>query len=531
MKYLEYLLLLLNAYIVYAADPHCSNGIKNWDGSQCCPKDCGTCGGPDCDKRKLGYVNCCSSGVASQKKTCDKNDAPCSILGDPYCSKGFKNSDNTQCCPIKCGQCGGDGCEKRLGGASNCCSSNIKKQGKWCNNNLAPCSISSTDPSPQIDIGKIVPNTKDPMCVTGILTADGKSCCNKACKYCGTSNCAHDVLGAANCCGGDILSSGKKCIDNKPPCIFDLSSSNSLPIDWSKIRRPAIVGMHPGPRMDIFSRESAYGVKLDSIVYYSPVYNLNWSWFEKYINAGLKVQLVIEFTDSADNANLSAIGDGKYDHYLNSFADTAKKDGREIYVRPIHEFNGDWYSWGIFRDGNSIDEFKRAYIHVVKLFKAKGCNFKYQLAYNVKSARNDATPFKDFYPGDDVVDFVCTSIYNFDSSQGEGLYTFKNLFGNWYGQITSFTNKPLCISEMSSNENSDKVKWIKETWDALEKVFTKVLIVNWFFQNKENMWDLNTHDEQLAWIEGFKTFKEDTKTSRRLDDDHGPHINIHSTEL
>jgi beta-mannanase len=63
---------------------------------------------------------------------------------------------------------------------------------------------------------------------------------------------------------------------------------------------------------------------------------------------------------------------------------------------------------GTYRPGNSVDDFKAAFRHVVYLFKGMNAPFVYQLAYNSGNPRDDKTPFINMYPGDDVVDMVST---------------------------------------------------------------------------------------------------------------------------
>jgi hypothetical protein len=36
----------------------------------------------------------------------------------------------------------------------------------------------------------------------------------------------------------------------------------------------------------------------------------------------------------------------------------------------------DWYPWGVFREGNTLDDFRRAYKHVVDLLRGTGAPFK-----------------------------------------------------------------------------------------------------------------------------------------------------------
>jgi hypothetical protein len=54
--------------------------------------------------------------------------------------------------------------------------------------------------------------------------------------------------------------------------------------------------------------------------------------------------MVLEFKDDA-NANLAAIAGGAYDSAVHAFVDDIKNDGnRGLWVRLLHEMNGDWVS-------------------------------------------------------------------------------------------------------------------------------------------------------------------------------------------
>jgi hypothetical protein len=65
--------------------------------------------------------------------------------------------------------------------------------------------------------------------------------------------------------------------------------------------------------------------------------DLEWSRVDSYLDAGKKVDLVIEFTENYPC--LKDVANGKYDGYLWDFGKAAAKDGRQIYVRPLHEMN------------------------------------------------------------------------------------------------------------------------------------------------------------------------------------------------
>eukprot|EP00611_Tribonema_gayanum_P003112 TRINITY_DN12430_c0_g2_i5.p2 TRINITY_DN12430_c0_g2~~TRINITY_DN12430_c0_g2_i5.p2 ORF type:complete len:222 (+),score=39.46 TRINITY_DN12430_c0_g2_i5:117-782(+) len=173
---------------------------------------------------------------------------------------------------------------------------------------------------------------------------------------------------------------------------------------------------------------------------------------------------------------------------------------------------GDWYPWGIYRAGNGdIGVFIAAFRHVVTLFRSVGTPAYYQLSYNNKNANGITTPLAIFYPGDEYVDQVCVSVYNFATTTSSK--SFGSLFADTYYQLTSITRKPLCIAEMgSTGYYGDKTDWITAAWDALAIGFVNVTTVNWFPENQyyttpEQDLDFNTPDEVNAWVNGYRYFQ------------------------
>ncbi|CAM9121118.1 unnamed protein product [Chrysoparadoxa australica] len=182
----------------------------------------------------------------------------------------------------------------------------------------------------------------------------------------------------------------------------------------------------------------------------------------------------IEFFD--DHDNLKGIVAGDYDVELDQFIEDAKRDGRSFTVRTIHEFNGNWYPWGVFfpptppkpeeksndepeeepkeepkkepedtpepgpaskeyclKQRNAqqpealaamgdygskylmahrVEDFKTAWRYVVSKFRVAGVNVRFQLDFNVSNGFNDPTPLRVFYPGDFWVDQVVVTSYN-----------------------------------------------------------------------------------------------------------------------
>lgn len=63
-------------------------------------------------------------------------------------------------------------------------------------------------------------------CANGLMKVNNETppkafCCHKDCVVCGGPSCGTDVLGAANCCGGQIEKNGRKCgVVDGPPCMY-----------------------------------------------------------------------------------------------------------------------------------------------------------------------------------------------------------------------------------------------------------------------------------------------------------------------
>lgn len=120
---------------------------------------------------------------------------------DPSCAKGIL-SDGI-CCAASCGKCGGNDCGSRPGGPDACCRSTIAQAAVSCSGSKAPCVI-----------------TGDPTCSTGVMSADGKTCCKESCGTCGGIDCSSRPGGASGCCVGKIAASGILCSGNVAPCVL-----------------------------------------------------------------------------------------------------------------------------------------------------------------------------------------------------------------------------------------------------------------------------------------------------------------------
>ena len=111
--------------------------------------------------------------------------------------------------------------------------------------------------------------------------------------------------------------------------------------------------------------------------------------------------------------HLQRIIDGEFDTYIRAWAQAAAAYGDPILIRFMHEFNGDWYPWSIGLNGQTPEMYVEAWRHVHAIFTAAG-------AANVSWVWSPIWGEQEHgpaYPGDDVVDWVSTTVLNYGTAR------------------------------------------------------------------------------------------------------------------
>jgi len=196
--------------------------------------------------------------------------------------------------------------------------------------------------------------------------------------------------------------------------------------------------------------------------------------------------------------HLQDIIDGKWDSYIKARGAEFASVGAPIMVRWGHEFNGNWYPWGIANNNGNPSLYISAYRHVHDLVVAAGAtNVQWVWCFN-----NGPSPDVSYnapalsYPGDAYVDWVAIDGYNWGLSPswdpGVNHWTsFDSMFTSAYATARAIApNRPVMIGEIGSSEDGgSKAQWINDMSTSLQSGrYPDLKLIVYFDQDKEELW-------------------------------------------
>jgi beta-mannanase len=221
--------------------------------------------------------------------------------------------------------------------------------------------------------------------------------------------------------------------------------------------------------------------KVNLVRAYGAVPLLYWSPWEAPFDQNL----------GPDKFSLDAILQGKWDHYIDTWADGAKAVPEQFFVSFACEMNGTWFPWsgwfygcgkgkhflGDKKDINAqknlslcwagAEKYKQAYRYVVDRVRARGAtnvlwvfqpnNYSYPSgAWNLAAA---------YYPGPKYVDWLAMSLFG-KQYANEDWDAFLPLLVYHYTELCALDpNKPIMIAEWGTAEpyhNGDKAAWFAD---------------------------------------------------------------------
>lgn len=204
---------------------------------------------------------------------------------------------------------------------------------------------------------------------------------------------------------------------------------------------------------------------------------------------------------------------GKYDEYIDRFAEDAKTYKKEVLIRFLHEFNGNWYVWSGNKNGaenGGPEKVVAVWKYVVDRFKNKGAdNVKWLWVPHGPStdlAIEAWNNVSNYWPGSEYVDWIGLDGYNFYPQDPWGgarpLRDFDNCFRALYDSCAVLGDHPMMIAEFGTGEfqleDFDKAAWITDAFNKIKTDYPRVKIFTWFNINKELDWRANSSPEALA---------------------------------
>lgn len=164
---------------------------------------------------------------------------------------------------------------------------------------------------------------------------------------------------------------------------------------------------------------------------------------------------------------LRRIAGGEFDRYIARWARDLRALRTPIYLRPMHEMNGNWYPWAGTVNGNSPLLFKRSWTRMHRIFRRQGAtNVKWVFSpVNEDWPRRAANRFERYYPGRRYVDVLALDGYNWGATKPNfgGWRSFGRTFSSAYVRLSRLGRQPIWIAEVgSATEGGDKAQWVRD---------------------------------------------------------------------
>lgn len=175
--------------------------------------------------------------------------------------------------------------------------------------------------------------------------------------------------------------------------------------------------------------------------------------------------------------------------------------GRTLLIAPLQEMNGDWVPYGMDPEG-----FKAAYRRFVEVFESVRID-ETQVRWVFAPNAWSVWPYRtaDYYPGDDVVDFVGISVYNFGSDAGQWTNVMDSGLGALNEIRTFAPTKPYLITQVgSSSAGGDRDAWLRDLFQvtAADPNVVGLIYFNFLKETDWKLWDGT--NLAAGWREGMQ---------------------------
>jgi beta-mannanase len=196
--------------------------------------------------------------------------------------------------------------------------------------------------------------------------------------------------------------------------------------------------------------------------------------------------------------DISAIANGRYDSYLNTYAMTVRAYRHPVILSFGHEMNGYWYSWG--HTHTSPVAFVAAWRHIVTLFQRLGVrNVTWLWTINTIHPHARVPSPASWWPGSSYVNWIGIDGYYTDSSS-----TFASVFGPTIVAVRALTHHPILIAETSATPASAQPEKIANLFAGVH--LYDLLGFVWFDSHSKVDWRIGSSEALAAFRRGAQTY-------------------------
>jgi beta-mannanase len=202
---------------------------------------------------------------------------------------------------------------------------------------------------------------------------------------------------------------------------------------------------------------------------------------------------------------LSQLAAGSQDQYLAPLATAMRDWGTSnpdanglpatVLFRLLPEMNGNWESYAPRTRGQTTAQFRAAWVHVVKLFRAAGAS-NVKFVWNPDRIYKGSTSIKSLWPGGAYVDWVAWDAYNWADKAHGTITSPYTLLKNSVTTLRSFTSKPMFIAELGTAPYSGKNYFLSHMVSAMQRLGAKGLV--YFDKNIEKKWRVDTSSANIT---------------------------------
>ncbi|MCX7904547.1 MAG: glycoside hydrolase family 26 protein [Caloramator sp.] len=272
-----------------------------------------------------------------------------------------------------------------------------------------------------------------------------------------------------------------------------------------------IFGTYHSYSRDIEKLEAKLENKLGAQMFYKNINQVYDKYTGELINKNKVPVVTFHFqTPSQEKESyVEKLIKGEFDDSLSTWVEEIKKLKGLVFIRIGNEMNCEWTKWSYKYTYNDPDLYKMAFIYIVNFFRANDCNNVYFVwnPNNLSEPNYSWNHAELYYPGDDYVDIVGLTAYNFGDTQYSKFQYFDELYNDLYKEnILYHPKKPMIIGEFASvNKGGDQALFIKDMFQKLKTKYKNIKLIIWFSQNDgEYEFDiLNSPESIKALKEGL----------------------------